>query len=472
MPALAQACDTLYTRIIRPDQVQIASQYFRLCWLPLLGAARAWLILHLRARCYLNTQDLEVRDICSVAGLSELSSALGVSISTVKTCLAEPLTDTFLTRLATHRPAPGRVEMNFRVEMIDPFTPADRQRLAGEPPGGQQPDSAGSLPDQEPDFASSPPDQEPESAPAIDQRPDFAASLPDQKPDPATTGSPSNGQNLQDTKTLLITSETMTTHQHQLQIAAGQESLSLAAAAGSVSGMLTHLNIQEPAHSRILTLNPPAAAVLAWAVEAFSSDRIENKPGFLASMLLSAYRPPAGLTQLVNLPVADWLILAAAARDTRTTGHAQLPLRLAPHFETLYPRLGHLDPARWPILLPLPPEAPVEEEDQGAFPTASGGQTFSPTSAAKIEPSTLNLEPSTPAWAAVLADLRTQMDPSTFNAWLKDSHPVRVEGNHWVVAVRNQTAADWLEHRLLPVIQRALQRIAGRQIEIEFEAEG
>ena len=53
-----------------------------------------------------------------------------MSISTVKTCLAEPPAATFLTHLATHRPAAGRVEMSFRVEMIDPLTPADQQRHA------------------------------------------------------------------------------------------------------------------------------------------------------------------------------------------------------------------------------------------------------------------------------------------------------------------------------------------------------
>ena len=63
------------------------------------------------------------------------------------------------------------------------------------------------------------------------------------------------------------------------------------------------------------------------------------------------------------------------------------------------------------------------------------------------------------------------MDPSTFNAWLKGTEVIRVDGARWTVAVRNQTAADWLQHRLLVVIERTVRRVAGEQIEIEFEAE-
>jgi len=470
-PALATACDALYTRIVRPDKVQIATQYFRLHWLPLLGAARAWLILHLRAHCYLNTQNLELRDIAHVAGLAELAAALGVSLSTVKTCLGEPPAADFMTHLATHRPAAGRVEMSFRVEMLDPLTPADRQRhadlaaLPGAPagngaaaaPDGQQPDFAGSFSDQKPDFAASPPSQKTDSAPHPGQQPEFAASPSDQQPDPAAIHGPTNGQNLQNTKTLLITSESINTHQHQVLIPADHETLPLAAAAGSLADILAVLNIQEPVRSRILGLNPPATTVLAWALEAASSDRIENRPGFLAAMLLSAYAPPPDLEQLARLPVSDWLLLATAARAARVTGRAELPPHLASHFEALYARFGRLDPSHWPILLPTPAAASDVEEEKGT---------------AEAEQSTPSSDPdnSNSVWSSVLADLRTQMDPSTFNAWLKGTEVIRVDGNRWTVDVRSQTAADWLQHRLLSVIERTMHRVAGQPIEVEFEA--
>ena len=462
--ALTRACDALYTRIVRPDKVQIATQYFRLRWLPLLGATRAWLILHLRARCYLNTQDLELRDIAKVAGLAELAAALGVSLSTVKTCLTEPPAATFLTHLATHRPAAGRVEMRFRVEMIDPLTPDDRQLHAdlsalAAAPAGQQPNLAGSSPDQQPESAASPPYQETESAPIPDQRPESAASPSVQQPDPAAIYDQANGQNLHNTKALLITPESMNTHQHQVLIPAGRENWALAAAAGPLFDLLTALQIQEPMRSRIVALNPTPTAILAWALGALSSNRIENKPGFLASMLLSAYAPPPDLEQLVRLPVSDWRLLAEACLEARTTGHAELPPHLYPHFEALYTRFGHLSPSHWPILLP---EIAEEGDRQEAAEEEADPDAPAPVDA---------VVKAGEVWGSVLADLRTQMDPSTFSAWLKGTEVIRVDGSRWTIAVRNQTAADWLEHRLLPVIRRTLHRIAGEPIEIEFEAE-
>jgi hypothetical protein len=112
--ALSRACDALYNRFVRPDRVQITTQYFRLSWLPLLGAARAWLILDLRSRCYLNHQQLELRDTCTVGGYADLANRLGVSSSTIKTCITQSPGPVFLQKLATRRPGRGLVEMDFR----------------------------------------------------------------------------------------------------------------------------------------------------------------------------------------------------------------------------------------------------------------------------------------------------------------------------------------------------------------------
>ena len=444
-PALVKACDALYARIVRPDKVQIATQYFRLRWLPQLGAARAWLILHLRARCYLSTQDLELRDRCSVGGLGELAAALGVSVSTVKSCLAGPQAAAFVTHLATHRPGEGRVEMRFQVEMIDPLAPAD-----------QQPEFAGSPPEQEPEFAGSSPDQKTESAPLEGQRPDFAGSSGEQEPESAGIGEGGKGQDLHDTKTLTITPGSTSTQQPQVLIPAGKEAETVAAAAGPLQEVLAALGIQEPARSRILVLDPPAARVLGWACEAWSLERIDNKPGFVASMLLSGYAPPAEMEALAGLTVAEWRALALAARAARSTGRTSLPAGLAGHFEALYARYGRLDPTRWPVLLPG-----LEEAE-------AGGEEAGPEEAE--EPPAGDLAEAEELWQEALAELRGAMDPSTFNAWLKGSRVARAEGRRWTVAVRNETAAGWLAHRLRPAVERVVARLAGEAVEVGFEA--
>jgi len=68
----------------------------------------------------------------------------------------------------------------------------------------------------------------------------------------------------------------------------------------------------------------------------------------------------------------------------------------------------------------------------------------------------------------VLVELRGQMDPATFNAWLKGSRVVRVDDARWTVAVRSETAADWLAHRLAGVVARTASRVAGGRVEVEF----
>lgn len=127
--AIGRACDVVYSRIVRPNKRQVASQYFRLNWVSLLGVTHAWLVMVLRARCYLNETDLVIRNTCTVqGGYATLATSLGVSTKTVRRCTAPSSESVFLTKLATRRPGKGKVEIDFRVEMIDPVTPADQDR--------------------------------------------------------------------------------------------------------------------------------------------------------------------------------------------------------------------------------------------------------------------------------------------------------------------------------------------------------
>jgi chromosomal replication initiation ATPase DnaA len=77
-------------------------------------------------------------------------------------------------------------------------------------------------------------------------------------------------------------------------------------------------------------------------------------------------------------------------------------------------------------------------------------------------------------WASLLFDLQGQMDRSTFNLWLKSSRLLQIEQadkgpTHLVAAVCSPQAVDWLEHRLMPVIQRAVRYRLGRDVRITFQ---
>ena len=73
-------------------------------------------------------------------------------------------------------------------------------------------------------------------------------------------------------------------------------------------------------------------------------------------------------------------------------------------------------------------------------------------------------------WAESLAELQLQMTRATFDTWLRGSQVVEADDGHLTIAVRHAHAVDWLQHRLLPVIQRTVTRHAGGEVEITFVA--
>lgn len=72
-------------------------------------------------------------------------------------------------------------------------------------------------------------------------------------------------------------------------------------------------------------------------------------------------------------------------------------------------------------------------------------------------------------WAQALAELELQMTRATFDTWLRGSRAVDGAPDEIVVAVEHAYALDWLNHRLMPVIQRTVDRVAGRQMAVRFE---
>jgi chromosomal replication initiator protein len=73
-------------------------------------------------------------------------------------------------------------------------------------------------------------------------------------------------------------------------------------------------------------------------------------------------------------------------------------------------------------------------------------------------------------WQATLGELQLQINRGTFDTWLRGSRVIAYENDTLAVHVRHTYAVDWLENRLLPVIERALQRHAGPQAKVEFTA--
>jgi chromosomal replication initiator protein len=67
-----------------------------------------------------------------------------------------------------------------------------------------------------------------------------------------------------------------------------------------------------------------------------------------------------------------------------------------------------------------------------------------------------------------LGELQLQMTRATFDTWLRGSQVIACEGDALTVHVRHAYAVDWLQNRLLPVIQRTLARHAGPAVQVVF----
>lgn len=74
-------------------------------------------------------------------------------------------------------------------------------------------------------------------------------------------------------------------------------------------------------------------------------------------------------------------------------------------------------------------------------------------------------------WGQALQVLTHQMTQATFNAWLKDTAS-RIQGNRLTVFTSNPYGLDWLENRLRPTIERAVEQVAGREMAVEFKLNG
>jgi hypothetical protein len=218
--------------------------------------------------------------------------------------------------------------------------------------------------------------------------------------------------------------------------------------------MLDDLNIYQPARSQLLERNSPPSQILAWLLESYAHEHIQNKIGFVISMLLSGSSPPSAVERLVHLSVEQWCSLAGAARSIRTTGRASLSPSLAGEMETLLSCLGHLEPRHWPVSLP-PLEPPVSVSEDAPQPESA-------SSLGDSSPGTREL------WLAALRELQLTMPQSVFDALLRGSQVAEGSGDLWVVRVKSLSAVDWLEKRHLSSIQRTLRRLSGREVRLRF----
>ena len=102
-----------------------------------------------------------------------------------------------------------------------------------------------------------------------------------------------------------------------------------------------------------------------------------------------------------------------------------------------------------------------QEEDEGEGPGEDGQSEPEPESV---------LAEACRIWARSLDELKLQMTRATFDAWLRGSQVVEAGDGCLTIAVRYAFAVDWLQNRLLPVIERTVARHTGGDVKITFVA--
>lgn len=83
--------------IIKPERVQIVSQYFLNRWVPYLGPTLSMLVIKLRSHCYYNKITKEKRDWC-YPSQERLADELGVHWHTIRRELAKTVAKHFIKR--------------------------------------------------------------------------------------------------------------------------------------------------------------------------------------------------------------------------------------------------------------------------------------------------------------------------------------------------------------------------------------
>lgn len=79
--------------------------------------------------------------------------------------------------------------------------------------------------------------------------------------------------------------------------------------------------------------------------------------------------------------------------------------------------------------------------------------------------------PTNPAaivWSSIKADLQLQMARATYDAWLKQTWAVELDGDALVVEVSNEATRDWLTSRLGSTLRETVTRVAGESITWRF----
>ena len=72
-------------------------------------------------------------------------------------------------------------------------------------------------------------------------------------------------------------------------------------------------------------------------------------------------------------------------------------------------------------------------------------------------------------WDAALGELQLQVARPAFETWLRDTDGVAHNDGEFVVGTANAFIAEMLEHRMYPLIERAIEHVIGEPTAVRFQ---
>ncbi|MBI2170681.1 MAG: chromosomal replication initiator protein DnaA [Chloroflexi bacterium] len=79
------------------------------------------------------------------------------------------------------------------------------------------------------------------------------------------------------------------------------------------------------------------------------------------------------------------------------------------------------------------------------------------------------INPAQKIWSACLGRLQLEIPRTSYDTWLKTTTGQSMEDGHLIVGVPTTFAAEWLERRLTPAIQRVASEVVGAEIRVVFQ---
>ena len=72
-------------------------------------------------------------------------------------------------------------------------------------------------------------------------------------------------------------------------------------------------------------------------------------------------------------------------------------------------------------------------------------------------------------WMAVLFELKEQVPRPAFETWLTGTEGLAVSDEEFVVGTSNAFVSEMLEHRMYPLIERAVEQVMGKPVTVRFQ---